>query len=68
MEIERDQLRRVDPDAPAARRNGFGLASVRNRMYARYGSAARLDVRVNQDRFQVMLSLPYDSSGEVPQA
>ncbi|MBV9762929.1 MAG: histidine kinase [Acidobacteriaceae bacterium] len=56
-----------DPDAPAARRNGFGLASVRNRMYARYGPAARLDVSVNQNRFQVMLSLPCSASGERPQ-
>lgn len=51
-----------DPDAPAARRNGFGLASVRNRLQARYGLVARLDVQVEQDRFRVMLSLPCDVS------
>lgn len=55
-----------DPDAPAARRNGFGLASVRNRMYARYGPAARLDVKVHQNQFQVILSLPCHSPEEKP--
>jgi two-component system sensor histidine kinase AlgZ len=47
-----------DPDAPATRRNGFGLASVRNRLHARYGAAARLDVQVDQNLYRVMLSLP----------
>lgn len=56
-----------DPDAPAVRRNGFGLASVRNRMHARYGPAARLEVEVNKNQFRVMLSLPCNSSGELPQ-
>lgn len=51
-----------DPDAPAARRNGFGLASVRNRLHARYGLAARLEVQVEQGHYRVMLSLPCNSS------
>jgi len=53
-----------DPDAPVARQNGFGLASVRNRLHARYGTAARLDVEVGQNLYRVMLSLPCNSSGE----
>jgi two-component system, LytTR family, sensor histidine kinase AlgZ len=53
-----------DPDAPVARRNGFGLASVRNRLHARYGTAARLDVQVEGNVYRVMLSLPYNSSAE----
>jgi two-component system sensor histidine kinase AlgZ len=47
-----------DPDAPAARKNGFGLASVRNRLHARYGPAAALEVQVEGSYFRVMLSLP----------
>jgi two-component system sensor histidine kinase AlgZ len=47
-----------DPDAPATRRNGFGLASVRNRLHARYGPAARLEVQVDGNLYRVMLSLP----------
>jgi two-component system, LytTR family, sensor histidine kinase AlgZ len=53
-----------DPEAPAIRRNGFGLASVRNRLHARYGPAARLEVEVGQNRYRVMLSLPYNSPEE----
>jgi hypothetical protein len=56
-----------DPEAPATRRNGFGLASVRNRLHARYGPAARLEVQVDQNRYRVMLSVPCNSPGE-PQA
>ena len=45
----RDSVRLVienpfDPEAPETRRNGFGLASVRSRLQARYGEAGRLDV------------------------
>lgn len=47
-----------DPDAPATRKNGFGLASVRNRLHARYGAAARLDVQVHGHLYRVMLSFP----------
>lgn len=51
-----------DPDAPATRRNGFGLASVRNRLHARYGAAAQLEVDVNQNRYRAMLSLPVNAA------
>ena len=47
--IERGQLRFTvenpfDPDAPAMKKSGFGLVNVRNRLAARYGNAARLEV------------------------
>jgi hypothetical protein len=47
-----------DPDAPSTRRNGIGLANVRNRLEARYGSAARMEVEVAQNRYRVVLTLP----------
>jgi two-component system, LytTR family, sensor histidine kinase AlgZ len=53
-----------DPDAPTARRNGFGLASVRKRLQVRYGPAARLDVQVGQNRYRAVLSVPCDPAAE----
>src|SRR5581483_2149534 len=47
-----------DPDAPVARKNGFGLVSVRNRLHARYGNAGRLETEVNQNRYRVILTVP----------
>ncbi|MBV8809880.1 MAG: histidine kinase [Acidobacteriaceae bacterium] len=47
-----------DPDAPATRRTGFGLVSVRNRLEARYGGAARLQIEVGDKTYRVILSLP----------
>jgi two-component system, LytTR family, sensor histidine kinase AlgZ len=57
-----------DPDAPTARRNGFGLASVRKRLQARYGAAARLDVQIEQNRYRAVLSLPCDPAEEAHEA
>lgn len=62
----RDSVRIVienpfDPDAPETRRNGFGLASVRNRLQARYGAAARLDIQVDGNTYRVILTVPCDS-------
>ena len=51
-----------DPESPATRRNGFGLISVRNRLHARYGNAARLDIQVENQRYRVALTLPCDAS------
>ncbi len=48
-----------DPEAPSTRRNGIGLANVRNRLEARYGNAARLEIEVERDRYRVVLSLPW---------
>jgi hypothetical protein len=47
-----------DPEAPSSRKNGIGLANVRNRLEARYGNAARFEVQVEKDRYRVILSLP----------
>ena len=48
-----------DPDAPSQRKSGFGLVNVRNRLKARYGNAARLDVVVNDSLYRVQLSVPF---------
>ncbi len=56
-----------DPDAPETRRNGFGLASVRNRLRARYGSAARVDIYVEGNRYRVVLTIPCDAQPEILQ-
>jgi LytS/YehU family sensor histidine kinase len=53
-----------DPDAPAARKTGFGLVNVRNRLQARYGAAGKLDIQVDQNRYRVMLSFPYVKTRE----
>ena len=47
-----------DPEAPAARKSGIGLANVRNRLRTRYGNDARLDVQVEPNVYRVVLSLP----------
>lgn len=47
-----------DPEAPSTRRNGIGLANVRNRLEARYGGAARLDIEVDENRYRVIMTLP----------
>ena len=43
--------------APASR-SGIGLANVRQRLEARYGSAARLEVEASEDVYRVTLVLP----------
>ena len=52
-----------DPESPSTRRNGIGLANVRNRLEARYGNAARLEIQVEKDRYRVTLSLPCVAKG-----
>jgi two-component system, LytTR family, sensor histidine kinase AlgZ len=47
-----------DPEAPSSRRNGIGLANVRNRLAARYGNAARLEIESDANRYRVILTLP----------
>jgi signal transduction histidine kinase len=47
-----------DPDAPAPRGNGVGLANVRQRLAARYGSDALFAARRLADRYLVVLSVP----------
>jgi hypothetical protein len=47
-----------DPDQPASRGGGIGLANVEARLRARYGSAARLAVSSPPGRFRVEITLP----------
>lgn len=51
-----------DPDAPATKKGGFGLVNVRNRLLARYGSAAQVEIEVDHERYRVILSLPCDEN------
>jgi signal transduction histidine kinase len=52
-----------DPESPSTRKSGIGLANVRNRLQARYGNAARLEVQVENERYRVTLSLPCVGKG-----
>jgi len=47
-----------DPVAPSGRVSGMGLANVRQRLTARYGSEALFAARRLADRYLVVLSLP----------
>jgi LytS/YehU family sensor histidine kinase len=47
-----------DPDAPAMRKSGFGLVNVRNRLAARYGAAAKLDIEIENNVYKVVMTLP----------
>lgn len=46
-----------DADAPASR-SGIGLANVRQRLEARYGTAAHLEVEASEDVYRVTLTVP----------
>jgi len=48
-----------DPDAPSQRKSGFGLVNVRNRLRARYGNSARLDIEVADGLYRVNLTVPF---------
>ena len=47
-----------DPERPASRGAGVGLANVRNRVEAVYGHKARIDVEATPERYRVRLLLP----------
>lgn len=47
-----------DPDAPSDRRTGIGLRNVRDRLAARYGASAKLDITIEENRYRVTLWLP----------
>lgn len=49
-----------DPNAPVVRKSGFGLVNVRNRLEARYGTAARLEIQVKDLQYRVVLWLPFE--------
>ena len=50
-----------DPLAPASR-SGIGLANVRQRLEARYGNAARLEVEASADVYRVTVVVPVKAS------
>jgi LytS/YehU family sensor histidine kinase len=52
----------VDPDAPAPRKGGLGLANVRQRLEARYGKDATLRASAEEELFRVTISLPAEMS------
>ena len=54
----------VDPDAPASRKGGLGLANVRQRLETRYGKEATLRADAEEELFRVSISLP----AEMPDA
>jgi two-component system sensor histidine kinase AlgZ len=47
-----------DPEAPSTGRNGLGLRNIRERLESRYGAAARLDIQVETNSYQVILTVP----------
>jgi two-component system sensor histidine kinase AlgZ len=53
-----DVANSFDPDAPAKRRSGVGLANVRQRLQTRYGNLASFAVKTEGDCFSVALTLP----------
>ncbi len=63
---EKDSIRFVienpyDPDAPASR-SGIGLENVRQRLEARYGNSARMEIQVEERVYRVTLNLPVRQS------
>lgn len=55
-----------DPEAPRRRRNGVGLANVRQRLEARYGNQASFNATADGDRFLVAISLPVEAREKTP--
>lgn len=47
-----------DPDAPAAGKSGFGLANVRERLRARFGTAGDLAIHMGDSHYRVTLTIP----------
>jgi two-component system, LytTR family, sensor histidine kinase AlgZ len=50
----------VDPDSPAPRKSGLGLANVRQRLEARYGKEASMKATADEELFRVTISLPLE--------
>jgi LytS/YehU family sensor histidine kinase len=48
-----------DPEAPSTGRNGLGLRNIRERLEARYGNAARMEVNAEERMYCVALTLPW---------
>jgi len=47
-----------DPEAPSTGRNGIGLRNIRERLEAFYGSAARLDIELEERLYRVTMTIP----------
>ena len=63
VQHEQDRMRFTisnpyDPEAPSTGRNGIGLRNIRERLEAFYGSAARLDIHVEERLYQVTMTIP----------
>jgi hypothetical protein len=54
MEIENP----FDPEAPMRRRSGVGLENVKQRLAARYGERASMQVSSNDGKFRVSITIP----------
>ena len=50
-----------DPESPRSRRNGLGLANVRQRIETRYGEGGSVRVRTAGERFEVEIALPAET-------
>lgn len=55
-----------DPEAPLRRRNGVGLANVRQRLEARYGNRARFGAEATGTSFRVALEFPAEQEARLP--
>lgn len=47
-----------DPEAPSAGRNGLGLRNIRERLEARYGASAHMEIQVEERCYRVALTIP----------
>lgn len=47
-----------DLDTPAPRKSGLGLSNIRNRLAARFGDSARLDIHKTDSRFRAEIIMP----------
>jgi two-component system sensor histidine kinase AlgZ len=54
-----------DPEAPLRRRNGVGLANVRQRLEARYGNRAKFGAAAQGSSFRVALEFPAEQEASV---
>lgn len=54
-----------DPEAPLRRRNGVGLANVRQRLEARYGNRAKFGAGAQGTSFRVALEFPAEQEATV---
>jgi two-component system, LytTR family, sensor histidine kinase AlgZ len=52
-----------DPEAPAVKNGGIGLRNVRDRLSARFGSAASISVEPEIGRYKVTLRIPWAEKG-----